>query len=164
MLCSRRGTLPESPVFFSSCFGGPPMALPAALASPAADTFTGALGAIALWRITILASAATACLPPAGGGFGTPTGVFLSAVVGAVPPVWPAAGRTALGCAATRAETPPAADLLGIRTTLGGAAVNLEAPSSGFWVASGGPLLSLCWASRRLSSMASLSGFLDTHF
>jgi hypothetical protein len=49
MLCSsRRGTLPESPVFFSSCFGGPPMALPAALASPAADTFTGALGAIAL--------------------------------------------------------------------------------------------------------------------
>jgi len=165
MLCSRRGTLPESPVFFSSCFGGPPMALPAALASPAAVTFTGALGAIALWRITIPAASAAppACLPPAGGGFGTPAGVFLSAV-GAEPPGGPAAGWTALGCAATRADTPPAADLLGIRTTLGGAAVSLEAPSSGIWVASGGPLLSLCWASRRLSSMASLSGFLDTHF
>ncbi len=138
MLC-RQGTLPESPALFSSCFDGPPMALPAALASPAAVTFTGALtelrlsGAIALWRIGIPASAAPpACLPPAGGGFGTPAAVFLSAV-GAAPPVWPAAGRTALGCAATRAETPPAPDLLGIRTTLGGAAVSLEAPSSGWF-------------------------------
>jgi hypothetical protein len=132
MLCSRRGTLPESPVFFASCFGGPPITLPAALPSPAAAvTFTEALGAIALWRIPIPTSAAPpACLPPAGGGFGTTTGVFLSAV-GDVPPGWPAAGRTALGCAAARAETPPAPDLLGIRTTLGGAAVSLDALSSG---------------------------------
>ncbi len=110
------------------------MALPAALASPAAVTFTGALGAIALWRITIPAASAAppACLPPAGGGFGTPAGVFLSAV-GAEPPVRPAAGRTALGCAAARPETPPVPDLLGIRTTLGGAAVSLEAPSSGWF-------------------------------
>ncbi len=130
MLC-RRSTLPESPVFFSSCCGGPPMALPAALASPAAVTFTEALGAIPLWRITIPDSTAPpACLPPAGGGFGTTAVVFLSAV-GAVPPGWPAAGRTALGCAATLPETPPAPDLLGIRTTLGGAAVSLDAPSSG---------------------------------
>jgi hypothetical protein len=107
------------------------MALPAALASPAAAvTFTGALGAIALWRITIPASAAPACLPLAGGGFGTPAGVFLSAV-GAEPPGGPAAGRTTMGCAATRADTPPAADLLGSRTTLGGAAVSLDVPSPG---------------------------------
>ncbi len=133
MLCSsRRGTLPESSVFFSPCFGGPPMALPAALASPAAVTFTGALGAIAVWRITIPAASAAppACLPPAGGGFGTPAGVFLSAV-GAEPPGWPAGGTTALVCAATRPETPPAPDLLGIRTTLGGAAVSREVPSLG---------------------------------